>query len=185
MKLDKYTVGKRYGKALFELAIDKQEADNVYQELLTLREIYHEVPGLGDILSDARLEPYEKDEIMNKLIASYEGMVKNFLMVVYKYSRMNDLLLMIDEYELRYDEHRSLILGTVSTAIPLTKEQHQAMEEKVASMLGYEHAHLINLIDPEIVGGVVIEANHQVIDGSIHKQLEQIRQRLMKKESVQ
>ena len=37
---------------------------------------------------------------------------------------------MIDEYERRYDEHQGLILGSVTTAIPLSKEQHQAMEEK-------------------------------------------------------
>ena len=85
--------------------------------------------------------------------------------MVYEYRRMYDLLLMIDEYERRYDEHQGLILGSVTTAIPLSKEQHQAMEEKAAQLLGYEQAHLVNLIDPSIVGGVVIEANHQVIDG--------------------
>ncbi len=45
MKLDKYTVGKRYGKALFELAIENKAADTVYQELLTVREICKEIPG--------------------------------------------------------------------------------------------------------------------------------------------
>ena len=59
MKLDKYTVGKRYGKALFELAVEKNQAEAIYQELLTLREVYHQVPGIGDILSDDRLEPYD------------------------------------------------------------------------------------------------------------------------------
>ncbi|MEI5992923.1 ATP synthase F1 subunit delta [Candidatus Enterococcus mansonii] len=180
MKLDKYTVGKRYGKALFELAIEKQEADKIYQELLTLREIFHDVPDLGEILSDARLEPYEKDEIMKHLVSGFDGMMKNFLYVVYNYSRMNDLLLMIDEYERRYDEHKSLLLGTALTAVPLTKEQHQQMEEKAAKLLGYEQAHLINLIDPSVVGGVVIEANNKVIDGSIHKQLEKIQELLLK-----
>ncbi|MFD2305218.1 ATP synthase F1 subunit delta [Enterococcus termitis] len=180
MKLDKYTVGKRYGKALFELAIEKQEADSIYQNLLTLREIFHEVPDLGGILSDVRLEPYEKDEIMNQLIRGFDGTMKNFLYVVYNYSRMNDLLLMIDEYERRYDEYKSLLLGTVLTAVPLSKEQHQQMEEKAAALLGYEQASLINLIDPAIVGGVIIEANHKVIDGSIHKQLERIQELLLK-----
>lgn len=179
MKLDKYTVGKRYGKALFELAIKKQAADDIYQELIILREIFHDVPDLGEILSDARLEPYEKDEIMKQLVSGFEGTIENFLNVVYNYSRMNDLLLMIDEYEKRYDEHKSLLLGTASTAVPLTKEQHQLMEEKAAKLLGYKHANLINVIDPDIVGGVIIEANHKVIDGSIHKQLERIQELLL------
>ncbi|OJG98757.1 ATP synthase subunit delta [Enterococcus termitis] len=162
------------------MAIEKQEADSIYQNLLTLREIFHEVPDLGGILSDVRLEPYEKDEIMNQLIRGFDGTMKNFLYVVYNYSRMNDLLLMIDEYERRYDEYKSLLLGTVLTAVPLSKEQHQQMEEKAAALLGYEQASLINLIDPAIVGGVIIEANHKVIDGSIHKQLERIQELLLK-----
>lgn len=104
MKLDKYTVGKRYGKALFELAVEKNQAEAIYQELLTLREVYHQVPGIGDILSDDRLEPYEKDSIMEKLVTGFSEMMQNFLRVVYEYRRMYDLLLMIDEYERRYDE---------------------------------------------------------------------------------
>ena len=52
MKLDKYTVGRRYGKALFELAIDSNSAEEIYQELLSLRQIYSEIPGLGNVLSD-------------------------------------------------------------------------------------------------------------------------------------
>lgn len=180
MKLDKYTVGKRYGKALFELAFEKQETDSVYQDLLKLREVFHEVPELGDILSDVRLEPYEKDEIMQQLTHGFDGTVKNFLFVVYNYSRMNDLLLMVDEYERRYDEYNRLLLGTVVTAVPLSKEQHQLLEKKAAELLGYDQANLINLIDPSIVGGVVIEANHKVIDGSIHKQLEKIQDLLLK-----
>lgn len=180
MKLDKYTIGKRYGKALFELASEKGAAQAIYQELLTLKEIFYQVPDLGEILSDVRLEPYEKDVIMEKLTSGFDGLMKNFLYVVYNYGRMSDILLMIDEYEYRYDEHQRIILGTVTTAVPLTKEQHQTLEEKAAALLGYETAHLINLIDPKIIGGVVIEANHKVIDGSIYKQLETMQQLLLK-----
>ncbi|MCQ4503299.1 F0F1 ATP synthase subunit delta, partial [Vibrio parahaemolyticus] len=82
MKLDKYTVGRRYGKALFELAIDSNSAEEIYQELLSLRQIYSEVPGLGNVLSDVRLEPHEKRIIMDKLVSGFDGIVKNFLEVV-------------------------------------------------------------------------------------------------------
>ena len=46
MKLDKYTVGKRYGKALFELAIENKAADTVYQELLTVEKSAKKFPIL-------------------------------------------------------------------------------------------------------------------------------------------
>lgn len=180
MKLNKYTVGRRYGKALFELAIEQGQAEAIYQELLLLREIYHELPDLGNILSDARLELYEKDQILETLLTYFDGTIKHFLSVVHRYRRMNDLLLMIDEYEHRYDEYQQLILGTVTTAVPLLKAQHQTIEEQVARLFGYQHAQLINLIDPNIIGGVIVEANHQVIDGSVRRQLKMMRQLLTK-----
>ena len=34
MKLDKYTVGRRYGKALFELAIDSNSAEEIYKSIV-------------------------------------------------------------------------------------------------------------------------------------------------------
>ncbi|MCB5951879.1 F0F1 ATP synthase subunit delta [Enterococcus sp. BWT-B8] len=180
MKLDKYMVGKRYGKALFELALEKQEADDVYQQLLKLREVYHLVPGIGDILSDARLEPTEKNEIMEQLLKGFSGTAESFLQVVHSYSRMNDMLLMIDEYERRYDDHKSLILGTVITAVPLNREQHRQIEAKAANLLGYEEANLINLIEPKILGGAIIGANYKVIDGSLRRQLQQIEEQLLR-----
>lgn len=178
MKLDKYTVGRRYGKALFELAMEEQQTAEVYQDLLSLRAIYQLVPDLGNILSDVRLEPYEKRGIMEQLVTNYTGITHDFLEVVYNYNRMDDLLLMITEYERRYDDLQSLVLGTVTTAIPLTAEQKARLEDKVAGLFGYQQARLENKIDANIIGGVKVEANNKVVDGSIAAKLAQVQKLL-------
>jgi F-type H+-transporting ATPase subunit delta len=178
MKLDKYTVGRRYGKALFELAIDSNKSEEVYQELLSLRAIYQEVPDLGNVLSDVRLEGNEKRAIMDKLVSGYDGLVKNFLEVVFNYNRMDDLLFMIDEYERRYDEENGLLLGTVTTAVPLTDEQAEQLANNFAKTMNYQKVELTRKIDSSIIGGAIVEANHRVIDGSIRTQLENLRNQL-------
>ncbi len=78
MKLDKYTVGRRYGKALFELAIDSNQAEEIYQDLVSLRQIYEQVPGLGNMLSDVRLEPHENEKSWTSLSAVMMGSLKTF-----------------------------------------------------------------------------------------------------------
>ncbi|MBO0430671.1 ATP synthase F1 subunit delta [Enterococcus sp. DIV0660C] len=178
MKLDKYTVGRRYGKALFELAIDSNNSEEIYQELLSLRKIYEKVPELGGVLSDARLEPHEKRLIMDKLIGGYDGIVKNFLEVVYNYNRMDDLLFMIDEYEHRYNESNGLLRGTVKTAVPLSDEQLEKLEQNVAKTMNYQTVELETIVDSSILGGAIVEADHRVIDGSIRTQLETMRNQL-------
>ncbi|MBO1307487.1 F0F1 ATP synthase subunit delta [Enterococcus sp. 669A] len=181
MKLDKYTVGKRYGKALFELAVEKQAIDDIYQDLLTIRQIFKKVPDLGNILSDVRLTGDEKEAIMQKFAQGFEGVVNNFLWVVYEYNRVDDLLFMIDEYERRYDSLNQVALGTITTAVPISKEKQQEIEAKVADIFGYKTANLTPVVDESIIGGVIVEADHQVIDGSLASQLNGLRAALSKK----
>ncbi|WP_430609897.1 ATP synthase F1 subunit delta [Enterococcus sp. DIV0876] len=178
MKLDKFTVGKRYGKALFELAMEEQRLTEVYQELMTLRQVYQDLPEFGQIITDNHLDIHEKRKLFDQLLKGFDGTVKNFLEIVYAYNRMDDLLLIIDEYERRFDEYQGLVLGTVTTAVALSDEQKTAIEEQIAHKLGYKQAKLEAAIDPEILGGVIVEANHQVIDGSIKSQLDYLRQQM-------
>ncbi|MHC5249070.1 ATP synthase F1 subunit delta [Enterococcus sp. LJL120] len=180
MKLDKFTVGKRYGKALFELATEQNAVEAIYQDLLELRKVYEILPDVGNILSDARLEPDEKRKIMDSLVNNFSGTIYNFLEVVYNYNRMNDLPLMIDEFERRYDEMQGVILGTVTTAVPLNDADKVKIETKIATILGYQKAELTAIVNPSILGGVVVEAEHKVIDGSIQTRLENIKNLLRK-----
>lgn len=130
MKLDKFTVGKRYGKALFELAMEEQRAEAVYHELMTLRQIYQEIPMFGQIVTDNRLDLHEKRKLVDQLFNNFDGLVKNFLEIVYEYNRMDDLLLIIDEYECRYDEQQGLVRGTVTTAVALSSSQKNNCRNK-------------------------------------------------------
>lgn len=180
MKLDKFTVAKRYGKALFELAVESNQADDVYQELHRLAQIFEEIPDLGDMLSDDRLELNEKREIMESLLKGFEDLVHDSLEVIYQYNRMYDIPLIIEEFNLRYNEQQGIISGTVTTAVPLTVEQKARLSKKLAEELGYQVAELTEKVDPEIIGGLVVEANHTIIDGSIKTRLDYLRKELRK-----
>ena len=47
MKLSKYEVGKRYGKAIFELAVENDCLAQTHQELLELKSIFEKMPEIG------------------------------------------------------------------------------------------------------------------------------------------
>ncbi|MDN6204678.1 MAG: F0F1 ATP synthase subunit delta, partial [Tetragenococcus halophilus] len=84
MKLDKNTVAKRYGKAIYELATENGQEDNVYNELLSLRDIFKTLPDLGNILSDRHLNLQEKRSLMDQLVQNFTGIVYNALEVIFK-----------------------------------------------------------------------------------------------------
>ncbi len=51
---------------------------------------------------------------------------------MYEYNRMDDLLLIIDEYERRYDEQQGLVSGTVTTAVALSSSQKEQLSKQIA-----------------------------------------------------
>lgn len=180
MKLDKAAVGERYGKALFELAEEKGLTKEFSESLNELREIFDNVPELGKILSDAQLEPDEKEAIFAELSKPFSGYIANFLKVAFSYNRIADVPQMIAVYEKLLDEKQGLTHGEAISAVPLGEDQLTRLEAQFANILYVQKVKLTNVVQPKIVGGVVLKADNFVIDGSIKHRLDQIRRMLGK-----
>ena len=70
--------------------------------------------------------------------------------------------------------------GRATSAVPLTPTQLKTLNAKLSARLGYE-VHLVNRIDPSMLGGVRVNIQGFVIDGSLQKRLQIIKQHLQKK----
>ena len=179
MKLDKYEIGKRYGKALFDLAVEQGNAKEIYQQLQTIQEVYAATPKLQACLSSAQLSAEDKNQMMQPLVAQTEGIVTSFLEVVQSHQRWAEVPEMIADFANRLAEAQHIITGKVWSILPLSKEQLEKIEKETAQILGYEHAHLENVIDTSIIGGIKIEANHYVIDRTLQKRIQMMSKALM------
>ncbi len=180
MKLDKYEVGKRYGKALFELAETKQVLEEVFQDAQILRQIFATVPNLGEILSHPTFEAAEKNQLVELLTSNFQGVLKTTLLVVYQNQRMKDLPYIIADFESRYYEKMGILPVKVTTVVPLTDQQLTQLMTKLKRQFGYSKIEITEAIDPTILGGVVVETKNEVIDGSLKKRLNQIKKNLSK-----
>jgi len=78
--------------------------------------------------------------------------------------------------ELAADQRRRL-LAEVRTAVALTDTQYTRLAAALTSLQGRE-VRLNVIIDPEVVGGIVVRVGDQVIDGSVASRLEQARRLL-------
>jgi len=66
---------------------------------------------------------------------------------------------------------------TITSALPLTKEQQTTIQRDLTARLG-EESTLTFQVDPQILGGLVVRVSNQVMDGSVAGQLEQLHQSL-------
>ncbi|GAF40534.1 H(+)-transporting ATPase F(1) delta subunit [Agrilactobacillus composti DSM 18527 = JCM 14202] len=179
MALDKFTIGRRYANALFELAESKQALDDTYQELLGIRQIFTENKDLGNVLTDMRLSLAEKKPIIDSLKQQFSPLMQTFLQMVFDYKRMNDILFMVDYFEAMYDKQNKIIRAEVTTAVALNAAQQEKLSAQIAQRFGASHVQITSTVDPDIIGGVIVHASDKVIDGSIKTRLTRIKALLL------
>ena len=180
MSLDKKTVANRYAKAIFELAEENGQLDQTYQELSALRQVFEENDSLAALLSGVDLSLAEKKSLIDALKKDASPFVSNLIQMVFDYGRMDDLVAIIDEFERRYDAFNKRIHAEVIPAVQLDTKQRDQLKAGLAKRLSANEIVLHETVDPSILGGVIIRANNETLDGSLSSKIEQIRRLLVK-----
>ena len=104
----------------------------------------------------------------------------NFLLQLAEKHRDADLPAIRREYvELAKENKSNLIMADVTTALPLTAGQEQALAEKLAAMTG-KTIKIRQHVDSEILGGIVVRVGDKLLDGSLSHQLSVLQADLLK-----
>ncbi|GAB6092484.1 ATP synthase F1 subunit delta [Furfurilactobacillus curtus] len=177
-KLAKSQVARRYGRAMFDTANEQHQVESINNELVQIQGVFQAIPNLGTILTGAGLKNPEKEALLKPLLDGASPLVHNFLQMLFDYGRLNDTVAIIDEFKRLYDEQNQVVSADVTTAVALDMNQQQRLMASVAKRVGAKTVRLNVVIDPAIIGGVIINTNDTVIDGSIRNQLNRLRQTL-------
>ena len=69
-------------------------------------------------------------------------------------------------------------VARVKSAVPLTKEERIMLKERLRERFGQEFLLRVQ-VDPALIGGLVVEAKGQVIDGSVAGKLEALKEHML------
>ena len=180
MSLDKKTVARRYARALFELVDADNDVDQTYQELNALRQVFEDNEGLETALTSVQVSLDDKKALVKDLQTGASQYVANLIQMLFDYGRMDCLVAIIDEFERRYDAKNKRIHADVVTAIQLDKQQRDQLKTNLAKRFGATEVVLSEQVDPEILGGVIVHADHKTLDGSLSSKIKQIRRLLVR-----
>lgn len=104
----------------------------------------------------------------------------NFLLQLVEKHREASLPAILREYvELAKEKKSNLIMADVTTALPLTASQEQALADKLAAMTG-KAIKIRQHVDSSILGGVVVRVGDKLLDGSVSHQLSVLKADLLK-----
>lgn len=82
-----------------------------------------------------------------------------------------------NHFLLIHNKHRGIATAEVTSAIPLTAEELQALEKRLSALTGRQVVAELT-VNPSIMGGIVARVGDQLIDASLRGRLEALRKQL-------
>jgi len=179
MKLSKEQVGKRYSKALYEVAEEQKSIEEMLEDLKSLKQVYEENPGLSFALAGRSISRTEKLKILDTLKSQFGELMQDFLGLVFDNNRMDCIIEIADAFIVKYDEVNGIVEATVTTTIDLDDAQVKNLESVIKKRFSVNKVNLTKIVDSTIIGGVIIRVGDQVVDGSVVKRFNDIKKTLL------
>jgi F-type H+-transporting ATPase subunit delta len=167
------TLARPYAKAAFDLAQDEQSLATWNGMLMMAGEMVTEKTMAGLLES-----PHISSEAVVKVLTdaasdSFTGRFRDFLYVLGSNGRLPLLPQVANLFSQLREEAENRLSVKVVSAVALNEEQAGRLQESLSRRLECE-IELDNEIDKDVIGGAVIYAGDQVIDGSLRGKLERL-----------
>jgi len=167
----------RYALALFELANEQKKLEAVGRDLAAVAQALAESDEFRALTTSPLVG---RDEAVKAVEATARAMrldtvTGNFLGVLAKNRRLGQLPGVIRAFNTLSARHRGELTAEVVSAHALDDDQVEALKQKLRTRMGRDIA--VDLrVDPAILGGLVVNIESQMIDGSIRTKLNNLAQ---------
>lgn len=172
------TIARRYAQGLFLLAQEHDLLDRLRQELAAIVETLAQAPALRATLEHPQVPPARKRQLVEEAFGDrVSPYALNFLRLLIRKRREPYLELIADEFGRIHDEARGIRHARVVSAVDLPAELVERVGEELSRALGLDVRVDVE-VDPEVIGGLVVQIGDRRIDASLQGQLRALRERL-------
>ena len=169
-------LSSRYAKALYDFAGEKDQVEEVYADLRLFSDTLKGSRELQVMLRNPVIHPNQKHKIFESIFnGTLHDTTYQFLDVLLRKKREPALDTICEEYFRLYNTAHNIKPVTITTAKPLG----DTLKSKIVTILAdMTHAtiDLLEIVDPEIIGGFVIKMDDYYFDTSIITKLNKLRQ---------
>jgi F-type H+-transporting ATPase subunit delta len=166
-----------YARSLFEVAQERDKLDVVREQ----------IGAFADALDDSRelqvffFSPYfstaEKTDGLNRAVTDGDEIVVNFLKLLIENHRTPVIFRVRREYDQLWRQENKLLPVTVTSAVELDAATVRQIGDRIADQTSRK-IELSAVVDPEILGGIVVRVGNSILDASIRNRLEQLRKQV-------
>jgi F-type H+-transporting ATPase subunit delta len=171
-------LARRYSTALFQLAREAAQEEQVGQEIAQFHAAYS-----GSELQSALTNPAFAVDTRKRVliqVANAQGLsvlTTHFLSLLLERDRLGHLPGIVSSYQRLLNQAKGRVEGKVTGASLLEPAHLERLLETLKGISGKEIV-LHQETDPTLIGGLLVELEGKVYDGTVSTQLKKLRQRI-------
>ena len=169
-------ISKEYAEALFLLACEEGEERSFLEALEETEALFREAPELSELLSSPSIPLKERlDVCVATLGNGLPEHVLSFLRLLCEKGRIRSFESCVEEYRRLLRIKESRIYAKVVSAVPLTEDELAALTKNLEKKSG-KTVSLECSVDPTLLGGLTVEIEGTVMDGSLRHRLREVKE---------
>ena len=171
----------RYAKALYKFALETNTAGKVYDEMKKVIDSFQHNPGLARVLANPFVETADKERLLLAAAGTDPGDdYKRFVRLILDHKREEFAYLMAYAYRDIYRKENNISQVKITTAVPLGDAEMKKLRGVVEDSFKGTKFEYSEEVNPDLIGGFIIDVDSTRLDASLSNELEQLRQTLIR-----
>jgi F-type H+-transporting ATPase subunit delta len=163
---------RRYNTALYQSAVESNLLEEIQSDISQILRLINSLPDFRLFLESPVINISRKKEVLKSL---FEGRINHltlkFLILLCDKNRINNLKDICTDFLDYADRKKGILRAEIQTAVELSETEKNAIVERLSKFTkSYVSAEY--KINPEIIGGFIARIDDRIIDASIKRQLE-------------
>jgi F-type H+-transporting ATPase subunit delta len=170
--------GGLYGKSLYDLAVSENLSEDIMEQMQLVQELFRENPDYIRLLQEPSIPKKERLDLLDQAFGdALQPYLLNFLKLLTERGFLREYPACVKGYREQYCQANGIVDAMVVSAAELDPAQRQRLQEKLQTISG-KKVILHEKTDASVLGGVRVEMDGKLYDGTVQGRLSDLRKHL-------
>jgi F-type H+-transporting ATPase subunit delta len=170
---------RRYTRTIFRMAQQNKQLNQWQSDLRKIAGLIDD-KALYDLMVNQQISWAEKEKVFSQRLGEVNPRAKKLVALLSTRGKLEQVREISEEYQRLLDNYRGIEgaeIAEVVTAIPLESDYQLKLAQRITEIIG-KPIILKPVVDPNIIGGIVIRVGDKLIDGSLRTKLAALRKEM-------
>lgn len=167
-----------YAEALLQAAREKGTLDRVREDFGALVTAVDESDELAEMLLNPKIDPGARRAAFEAVLEGADASFRSFVLLVAEKGRIGELRDIHAEWERLLAAEERVLAVELTTAVALSDDEAARIVRQIEEA-GGRRVEATRTVDPDLIGGLVLQAGSMRVDGSVRGRLQSLRDELL------